>query len=101
LSPLLFNFYSEYVTQEALEGLGDFEVGGQIISTVIYADDLVLLAKEETILHSMIEVGRGYGMEINVEKTKTMRISRQPTPLQIKMDKIRRRIWKVSAIWVA
>jgi hypothetical protein len=26
-------------------------------------------------------------MEINVEKTKTMRISRQPTPLQIKIDK--------------
>jgi hypothetical protein len=39
---------------------------------VRYADDLVLLAKEETILQSMIdkliEVGRGYGMEINVEK---------------------------------
>jgi hypothetical protein len=56
-----------------------------------YADDLLLLAKEETVLRSMldklIEVGRGYGMEINVEKTKTMRISRQPTPLQIKIDK--------------
>jgi ribosome-interacting GTPase 1 len=82
---------SEYVTQEALEGLGDFKAGGQIVSTVRYADDLVLLAKEETILQSMIdklvEVGRGYGMEINVEKTKTIIISRQPTPLQIKLDK--------------
>jgi hypothetical protein len=90
LSPLLFNLYSEYVTQEALEGLGDFKVGGQMITAVRYADDLVLLAKEETMLQSMIdtliEVGRGYGMEINVEKTKTMRISRQPTPLQIKID---------------
>jgi hypothetical protein len=50
-----------------------------------------ILAKEETILLSMIdkltEVGREYGMEINVEKTKTMRISGQPTPLQIKIDK--------------
>jgi hypothetical protein len=58
---------------------------------VRYADELVLLAKEETILQSMIdkliEVGREYGMEINVGKTKTMRISRQPTPLQIKIDK--------------
>jgi hypothetical protein len=58
---------------------------------VRYADDIVLLAKEETILQRMIdkliEVGRGYGMEINVVKTKTMRISRQPTPLQIKIDK--------------
>jgi hypothetical protein len=46
LSPLLFNLCSEYVTQEALEGLGDFKAGGQIISTVRHADDLVLLAKE-------------------------------------------------------
>jgi hypothetical protein len=60
----------------------------------------VLLAKEETILQSMIdkliEVGRGYGMEINIEKTKTMRISRQRTPLQIKN---RWRMWKISIIW--
>jgi hypothetical protein len=72
LSPLLLNVYSEYVTQEALECLGDFKVGGQIISMMRYADDLVLLAKEETIRQSMIdkviEIGRGYGMEINVEK---------------------------------
>jgi hypothetical protein len=65
LSPLLFNLYSEYVTQEALEGLGDFKVGGQIISTVRYADDLVLLNTEETILQNMIdkliEVGREHG----------------------------------------
>jgi hypothetical protein len=51
--------------------LGDFKVGEQIIRTVRYADDLVLLAKEETILQSMInnliEAGRRYGTEINVE----------------------------------
>jgi hypothetical protein len=68
LSPLLFNLYSEYVTQKALEGCGDFIVGGQIICMVRYADYLVLLAKAETILKTMIdkliEVGRGYGMEI-------------------------------------
>jgi hypothetical protein len=72
LSPLLFNLYSEYVTQEALEGLGDFKVGGQIICMMRYADDLVLSAKEEAILQSMIDkliqVGRGYGKEINVEE---------------------------------
>jgi len=37
---------------------------------VKYADDLVLLAKEENVLHDMIdkliETGRCYGMEINV-----------------------------------
>jgi hypothetical protein len=78
LSPILFNLYSEYRTKEALEGLGDFKIGGQIIHTVKYADDLVLLAMEEKVLQDMIdkliEIGRCYGMEINVEKTKVMRI---------------------------
>jgi hypothetical protein len=43
---------------------------------VKYADERVLMAKEETVLQSMIdkliEIGRCYGMEMNVEKTKLM-----------------------------
>ena len=34
----------------------------------------------------LIEVQICYGMEINVEKTKVMRISRQPSPLLIILD---------------
>jgi hypothetical protein len=30
--------------------IGDFKIGGQIIHTVKYADELVLLAKEEKVL---------------------------------------------------
>jgi hypothetical protein len=78
LSPILFNLYSEYLTNEAREGFGDFTIGGQVIRTVKYADDLVLLAKEETVLQGMvdrlIETGISYGMEMNVEKTKVMKI---------------------------
>ena len=48
--------------------------GGQIIHTVKYADDLVLLAKEENVLQKMIdkliEIGGCYGMEMNVKKQK-------------------------------
>jgi len=62
----------------------------QIIQTVKYADDLVLMAKEETVLQDMIdkliETGRYYGLEINVEKTKVMKISRQPSPITITID---------------
>ena len=40
-----------------------------------YADDLVLMAKEETVLQDMIdkliEIGSCYGMEMNVEKNKS------------------------------
>jgi len=32
------------------------------------------------------ETGRYYGMEMNVEKTKVMRISRQPSPVTITVD---------------
>ena len=79
-----------FLTKEALDGLGVFNIGGQIIHTVKYADDLVLMAKEETVLQNMIdkliETGRYYGMEMNVEKMKVMRISRQPSPVTITVD---------------
>ena len=82
--------YSECLAKEALEGTGDFKIGGQINHTVKYADDLVLLAKEETVLRDMIDklmkIGRCYGMEMNVEKTKVMTISRQPSPVTIMIE---------------
>jgi hypothetical protein len=57
-----------------LKGLESSKVGGQVISTVKYADDLVLLAKEETVqqgmIDSLIEIGRCCGMEMNVGKMK-------------------------------
>jgi hypothetical protein len=57
---------------------------------VKYADDLVILAKEEMVPQGMTdrlsEIGRCYGMEMNVEKTKVRRISRQPSPVQIMTD---------------
>jgi hypothetical protein len=55
LSPILFNLYNECLTEEAMEGFGDFKIGGQIIYTVKYADDLVLLGKEEKVLQDMID----------------------------------------------
>jgi hypothetical protein len=62
------DFHSDYVYD------GDFKIGRQIIHTVKYADYLVLLTKEEKVLQDMIdkliEIGRRYGMEMNVEKQK-------------------------------
>jgi len=47
--------YSECLTKEALEGFGDFKMDGQIIHTVKYADDLVLLAEEIKLLQDMTD----------------------------------------------
>jgi hypothetical protein len=64
--------YSKYLTKEALKGFGDFRIPGEVIHTVKYTDDLVLLAKEEMVLQGMIdrltEIGRCCRTEMNVEK---------------------------------
>jgi hypothetical protein len=57
---------------------------------VKFADDLVLLAREENVLQGTVdrlnEIGKRYGMEMSVEKTKVMRISRQPAPMKLMID---------------
>jgi hypothetical protein len=45
--------YSYYLTKEALESFGDFKITGQVICTVKYAYDFVLLAKEKAVLQGM------------------------------------------------
>jgi GTP cyclohydrolase II len=79
ISKYTVEVHSECLTKEALEGSGNIKLGGQIIHTVKYADDLVLLAKKEKVVQDMIdkiiEIGRCYRLEMDVEKTKVMRIS--------------------------
>jgi hypothetical protein len=83
--------YNKYLTIEAPEGFGDFKIGGKVICTVKYADDLVVLSEEEPVLQGMlerlIEFGRCNGIKTNVERTKALRISRQPSPTQTMINK--------------
>ena len=84
-----WNFYSEQLIKEAVGGSGGFKIG-PVIFNMKYADDLLLLVKEETVLQGMIdrviEIGGCYGMEVDVEESKVLRISRQPSSLQIMID---------------
>jgi len=65
----------------------------------------VLLAKEENVLQKMIdkliEIGVCCGREMNVEKTKVMRISRQPIAVKIMIDQNNWRMWNLLNILVA
>jgi len=54
LSSILFGWYSECHTEEALEGFGDFRIE-QVVFTVKYADGRLLLAEEETVLQGMMD----------------------------------------------
>ena len=73
----MFNLYSEFFTKGTLERFGDVKTG-QVILTVKYTDDFVLLAKEETVLQGvtdrLTESGRCYAVGMNVEETKVTRI---------------------------
>ena len=66
---------------------------------------IVLLAKEEKVLQDIIdklmETGRCYGMEMNVEKTKVMRISGQSFPAKIMTDQKQLENGNLLNIWVA
>jgi hypothetical protein len=54
LSLILLNLH-EYLIKKALEEFGYFIQGGQAISSVIYADDFVPQAEEETVIESMTD----------------------------------------------
>ena len=67
-----FNSLRDCLTNVALEDSIDFKIEGQAIPAVIYADEFVLIAEEETVLQGMInrlsEVGKRCGMERNVKE---------------------------------
>jgi hypothetical protein len=74
LSRSLFKLYREYLTTGVVERFGNFRVGGHLIRISKYADELVLMTVEETVLQGkfarLIEVGSSYGIEVVAEKVK-------------------------------
>jgi len=72
MSPILFNMNSKHLVKEVLERYEDFKVGGQVICNMKYADDSMLLAKDEMMLQgtteTVIQIGRCYEMDMNVKK---------------------------------
>jgi hypothetical protein len=52
-------------------------------------------------IERLIEIGRCYSMEMNVEKTRVMRISRQPSPINIMIDQKQFEIMQYFKYWVA
>ena len=52
-------------------------------------------------IDKLIETGECYGMEMNVEKTKVMRISRQQFPVKIVIDQKQLENLESFNFWVA
>ena len=90
LSPYLFNIYTEIIFRET----ADFEgvtLNGLNVNNARYADDTAILSKGkeklQNIVHSVKRHGSEAGLDMNVDKTKTMIISEHPgTKIDIKVD---------------
>ena len=78
LSPCLFNFYTEYIMQNArLDGAQvGIKVARRSINNLRYADDTTLMAENEEELKSFLtkleEESEKVGLKFNIQKTKIM-----------------------------
>ena len=78
LSPCLFNFYAEYLLQNA--GLDEAQTGikiaGRNINKLRYADDTTVMAESEeeskNLLMKVKEESENVGLKFNIQKTKIM-----------------------------
>ena len=75
--------------REALSEAGDFNIRGRIINKVRFADDTAIIAKtqEELLdtINRLVDTGRKYGMEINIDKSQVTIVSRSNESLWIKV----------------
>ena len=58
--------------KEALAEVANFKIGGRIINKVRFADDTAIIAKTQEelqdIVNILVDTGRKYGMEIDIDK---------------------------------
>ena len=77
LSPFLFNFYAEYIMQNARldESQAGIKIAGRNINNLRYADDTILMAENEeqkSLLMKVKEESEKVGLKLNIQKTKIM-----------------------------
>ena len=78
LSPCLFNFYAEYIRQNARqdEVQAGIKIAGRSINNLRYTDDTTLMAENKEELKSSLlkvkEVSEKVGLKLNSQKIKTM-----------------------------
>ena len=86
LSPKLFNLYTEDIFKQA-DKLPGVKIGGKNITNLRYADDTALIAESAQGLQQIVDVVKSEslkrGLKMNIKKTKTMVIIREPENPQV------------------
>ena len=77
MSPCLFNFYAEYILQNARldESQAGIKTAGGNINNLRYADDTTLMAESVEQLKSLlmkVKVSGKAGLKLNIQKSKIM-----------------------------
>ena len=78
MSPYLFNFYAEYIMQNARldEAQVGIKIAGRNINNLRYTDDTTLMAESEEELKSLLkkvkEESEKASLKLNIQKTKIM-----------------------------
>ena len=78
MSPFLFNFYAEYIMQNARldEAEAEIKIAGRNISSLRYADDTTLMAESEEELKSLLmkvkEETEKVDLKLNIRKMRIM-----------------------------
>jgi hypothetical protein len=79
LSPCLFNIYTEVIFKH-IKGKPGVKINEKIINNLPYADDTILLAESEQELQELVDEvyykSNQYGLDMNIQKTKTMIIGK-------------------------
>lgn len=88
LSSDLYNLYSKKMFSDFEEMTIGIKVGGKIYNNLRFADDTVLIAESwdqlQVLTSKVKEVGKQYGLNININKTMCMAVSKQKLPFNIK-----------------
>ena len=88
LSPLLYNLYSEQIFKD-LEKFNGIKIGGINYTNLRYADDTVLIGDSEPalqeLIHEINKRGQKLGLNVNIQKTKCMKISRLDRKRMLKL----------------
>ena len=92
LSPLLFIIYMDHLIKNS-NLLPDLKFGDTNVSSLLYADDVVLLNScPKSLQEALNKVDiscRQAGMKISLSKTKVMKIGREPENLDFKLNDVK------------
>jgi hypothetical protein len=105
LSPLFFNFVLEYAIKKVQENQAGMKLNGTR-KLLAYADDVNLLRENINTINknteTLIDASKEVGLEVNVEKTKYMLVSRDQNAGQNRGKKLETDHLKMchsSSIW--